>query len=73
MKNGAERMVAALAVTAVLAGSVQAAAQDPVSQPTWKRALWVRSDALNRLHGLGDFKPTWKHALRIRSEELNRR
>ena len=71
--RGAERMVAALAVAAIFAGSVQAVAQDRVSTPEWKRALWIRSEALNRIHGLGDFEPAWKRALRVRSEELNRR
>ena len=68
-----ERMVAALAVAAMFTGSVQAAAQDQASTPTWKRALWIRSEGLNRAYGLGDFEPSWNRALRVRSEALNRR
>jgi hypothetical protein len=68
-----ERMVAALAVAAMFTGSVQAAAQDQAPTPTWKRALWMRSEGLNRMYELGDFEPTWKRALHIRSEELNQR
>ena len=71
--RGTERTVVALAVAAIFAGSVQAAAQDQVSTPTWKQALWLRSEGLNRMYQLGDYRPTWKRALRIRSEELNRR
>ena len=35
------------------------------AEPAWKRALRIRSEALNRLHGL-------ESALLIRSEALNR-
>ena len=73
MRDGAEWMVAALAVAAIFAGSVQATAQEHVSAPGWKQALHIRSEGLNRLHELGDFAPSWKRALRTRSEALNRR
>lgn len=73
MRLGIERSVVALAAAALLAGSVQAAAQDHEPAPTWKRALWIRSEGLNRAYGLGDFAPSWQRALRVRSEGLNRR
>ena len=72
MRDGAARMVAGLAIAAIFAGGVQAAAQD-TPRPAWKRALWIRSEGLNRVHQLGDFEPAWKRALRICGEELNRR
>lgn len=73
MRDAAQRMVAMLAVAAIFAGTMQAVAQDRVSEPAWKRALWIRSEALNRTYGLGDFEPAWRRALRVRGEALNRR
>ena len=40
--------------------------------PDWKRALGVRSEAINKQYGLGDYAPSWRHALEVRSETLNR-
>lgn len=73
MRFGIERSVVLLVAAAMLGGSVQAAAQDHATTPTWKRALWIRSEGLNRAYGLGDFEPAWQRALRVRGEALNRR
>jgi hypothetical protein len=48
--------------------------------PAWYTALWIRSDALNRLYGLGEYAkspssapaPAGYTALKIRSDALNR-
>jgi hypothetical protein len=80
MSERAREVVAAVAAAAVLAGSAQAAGTDHTTKPTWMRALWIRSDALNRTYGLGEYRrdaanaaePSWKRALRIRGEAMNR-
>lgn len=62
--------IAALGAALVL--SVPAAfgkAQPPA--PQWMQALEVRSEALNRQHGLGEYDPAIR-ALEVRSQELNR-
>jgi hypothetical protein len=80
MSGRAGQIVAAAMTAAVLAGTSQAAAPDRVTEPTWKRALWIRSDALNQRYGLGEYsqkaaptaEPSWRRALRIRGEAMNR-
>jgi hypothetical protein len=81
MSERARQIVAAVVTAAVLAGTSQAAAPDHVTEPTWKRALWIRSDALNQRYGLGEYRqeaaaptaePSWRRALRIRGDALNR-
>jgi hypothetical protein len=79
MSGRAGRILAGLVTAAVLAGTSQAAAPDRVTEPTWKRALWIRSDALNQRYGLGEYsqeaaptaEPSWRRALRIRGEAIN--
>jgi hypothetical protein len=79
MRGRAGRILAGVVTAAVLAGTSQAAAPDPVTEPTWKRALWIRSDALNQRYGLGEYsqeaaptaEPSWRRALRIRGEAIN--
>jgi hypothetical protein len=80
MSGRAGQIVAGVLTAAVLAGTSQAAAPDRVTESTWMRALWIRSDALNQRYGLGDYRheaaPTgeasWRRALRIRGEAMNR-
>jgi hypothetical protein len=80
MSGRAAQMVAGVVAAAVLAGSAQAADSHRVTEPRWMRALWIRSDALNRTYGLGEYRheaartaePSWRRALRIRGEALNR-
>jgi hypothetical protein len=80
MSGRAGQIVAGVVTVAVLAGTSQAASPDPVSAPPWMRALWIRSDALNRSYGLGEYsreavptsEPSWRRALRIRAEAMNR-
>jgi hypothetical protein len=57
---------------AIFAGGLEAAATSEPSEPGWKRALSIRSEALNRIHHLGDFEPAWTRALRVRGEAMNR-
>jgi hypothetical protein len=80
MSGRAGQILAGVVTTAVLAGTSQAAAPDRVTEPTWKHALWIRSDALNQRYGLGEYRqeaaptaePSWRRALRIRGEAMNR-
>ena len=80
MSGRAGQILAGVVTAAVLAGTSQAAAPDRVTEPTWKRALWIRSDALNQRYGLGEYsrgaaptaEPSWRRALRIRGEAMNR-
>ena len=80
MSGRAGQIVAAVMTAAVLAGTSQAAAPDRATEPSWMRALWIRSDALNQRYGLGEYnheaaptaEPSWKRALRIRGEAMNR-
>jgi hypothetical protein len=79
MSGRAGQILAGVVTAAVLAGTSQAAAPDRVTEPTWKRALWIRSDALNQRYGLGEYiqvaaptaEPSWRRALRIRGEAIN--
>jgi hypothetical protein len=79
MSGRAGQILAGLVTAAVLAGTSQAAAPDRVTEPTWQRALWIRSDALNQRYGLGQYiqeaaataEPPWRRALRIRGEAIN--
>ena len=80
MSGRAGQIVAAVMTAAVLAGTSQAAAPDRATEPSWMRALWIRSDALNQRYGLGEYQPqegaattepSWRRALRIRSEAIN--
>jgi hypothetical protein len=72
--------VANVVAAAALAASSQAAAPDRATEPSWMRALRIRSDALNERYGLGEYnheaastaEPSWRRALRIRGEALNR-
>jgi hypothetical protein len=80
MSERARQIMAAVVTAVVLAGTSQAAAPDGVTEPTWKRALWIRSDALNQRYGLGEYRqeaartaePSWRRALRIRGDAMNR-
>jgi hypothetical protein len=80
MSGRAGRIIAVVVTAAVLAVSTSAAVADVAKAPGWKQALWIRSDALNRAHHLGDYRrgagsaaePSWKRALRIRGEVMNR-
>jgi hypothetical protein len=79
MSGRAGQILAGVVMAAVLAGTSQAAAPDRLTEPTWERALWIRSDALNQRYGLGEYRheaaataePSWKRALRIRGEAIN--
>jgi hypothetical protein len=79
MSGRAGQILAGVVTAAVLAGTSQAAAPDRVTEPTWKRALSIRSDALNQRYGLGEYsqeaaataEPSWRRALRIRGEAIN--
>ena len=79
MSGLAGRIVAVVVTAAVLAVSTSAAVADADQNAGWKHALWIRSDALNRLHQLGDYRlgagltadASWKRALRIRGEAMN--
>ena len=68
----------ALAAAVICAGAGQAAAPPADGGEQWLQALELRSEALQRLHGLGEpaagetTEPAWMRALRIRSEALNR-
>lgn len=80
------RLGAALALTlaaaSIFAGPARAVAPGATDDDQWLRALTIRSEALNRLYGLGDWATSSAHpntaespfmsALRIRSEALNR-
>jgi hypothetical protein len=80
MSERTRQIVAAVVTAAVLAGTSQAAAPDRVAEPTWKRALRIRSAALNQRYSLGEYsqetaptaEPSWRRALRIRGEAMNR-
>jgi hypothetical protein len=80
MSGRAGPIVAHLVAGAVLVASSGAAAADMASEPGWRHALWIRSDALNRVHHLGNYRvdsalagePSWKRALRIRAEAMDR-
>jgi hypothetical protein len=80
MSRRAGQIVATVVAAAALAASSQAAAPDRATEPSWMRALWIRSDALNQRYGLGEYKheaaptaePSWRRALRIRGEAMNR-
>ena len=80
MSKRGGQIVSAVVTALVLAGTSQAAAPDRVTEPTWKRALWIRSDALNQRYGLGAYsheaapaaEPSGRRALRIRGEAMNR-
>jgi hypothetical protein len=78
MSGRAGQILAGVVTAAVLAGTSQAAAPDRVTEPTWKHALWIRSDALNQRYGLGEYSQeaaataaSWRRALRIRGEAIN--
>jgi pyruvate/2-oxoglutarate dehydrogenase complex dihydrolipoamide acyltransferase (E2) component len=76
MSRRAGQIVATVVAAAALAASSHAAAPEP----SWMRALWIRSDALNQRYSLGEYnhedaptaEPSWRRALRIRGEALNR-
>jgi hypothetical protein len=56
---------------AALALAVPAAFGKGQLEPQWMQALELRSEALNRQHGLGEYSPAIR-ALEARSQELNR-
>ena len=75
-----KRTFAALAAAAVLGAAAGTVAGDAANfGPPWQKALGLRSDALNRNHGLGERAAAraqeqgWQYALRVRSEGLNER
>jgi hypothetical protein len=79
------RIAAVVVTAALLAGAAPAAALNaPIggqrttadaAEPDWMRALRIRSEALNRVHGLGggrhEGEAAATRALRIRGEALN--
>lgn len=67
MRKRAGQIVAGVVTVVVLAGTSQAAAPDRVTEPTWKRALWIRSDALNQRYGLGEYS---QEAARVGKEHF---
>ena len=77
--NGRRSITSILAV-AVVAGTIGVGAAVTGDEPQWLKALNIRSEALNRQHGLGEHarstaqveRPDWLRALMIRSEALNR-
>jgi hypothetical protein len=80
MSRRVGQIVATVVAAAALAASSHAAAPDRATEPSWMRALWIRSDALNQRYSLGEYnheaaptaEPSWRRALRIRGEALNR-
>ena len=72
----------ALAAVCILAGPARAVTPRATDDDQWLRALTIRSEALNRLHGLGEWATASAHpntaespfmsAIRIRSQALNR-
>jgi hypothetical protein len=60
MSGPAGRIVAVVVTAAVLGVSTSAAVAN-VDQKGWKHALWIRSDALNRVHHLGDYRLDTMH------------
>lgn len=70
MSGRAPRIAAVVVTAALLAGAAPAAAE-----PDWTRALRIRSEALNRIYGLGGERSDQvasTRGLQIRSEALNR-
>lgn len=59
------------ALGAALIVAVPAHGKGQPAEPQWMQALEVRSQELNREHGLGQYDPALR-ALRLRSEALNR-
>jgi hypothetical protein len=86
MTGRGQRIAATVATAALLAGAVPAVALDAPTadqrtnaeavEPDWMRALRIRSEALNRIHGLAGGQHGWERdsmrALQIRGEALNR-
>ena len=71
--SGRNGTIASILVMAALsAGGANVAGASGAAEPDWKRALGVRSEAMNKQYGLGDYAPSWRHALEVRSETLNR-
>ena len=56
MSGRAGRIIAGVVTAAVLAVSTSAAVADADQKAGWKHALWIRSDALNRVHHLGEYR-----------------
>lgn len=56
MSGRAGRVIAGVVTAAVLAVSTSAAVADADQKAGWKHALWIRSDALNRVHHLGEYR-----------------
>ena len=64
---------------AMVAGAIGVGAALTGGEPQWRKALNIRSEALNRQHGLGETarttaqveRPAWLRALMTRSEALN--
>lgn len=72
MSKRSRRIVGILAMAALSVGGADLAGASGAAEPDWKRALRIRSEAMNKQYGLGDFAPTWRHALKVRGEALNR-
>ena len=66
------RIASILVMAALSAGGASAAGASGAAESDWKRALRVRSEAMNKHYGLGEYAPSWRHALEVRSEALNR-
>jgi hypothetical protein len=71
--------IVGVAVVALAVGAPSALGKgQPVSQPTTSgspayKALLIRSEALNKKYGLGDFEAAHHKALRLRGEGMNRK
>jgi hypothetical protein len=71
-----------LAAASTFAGPAGAGVPGATDDDQWRRALTIRSEALNRLYGLGEWATSsaqpntaespFMSAIRIRSEALNR-
>jgi hypothetical protein len=72
MSKRSGRIAGILAMAALSVGSADLAGASGAAEPDWKRALRIRSEAMNERYGLGDFAPSWRHALEVRGEALNR-
>jgi hypothetical protein len=86
MGERGQRIAAVVATAALLVGPAPAVAlHAPAAdqrtnagavEPDWMRALRIRSEALNRMHGLAGGQHGWERdsmrALQIRGEALNR-
>ena len=76
MRNRHRLLLPPLVALALITASAPGLAASQASEPGWKHALRVRSEALNRANGLGSTAQAadsgWRRALHLRSEALDR-